>query len=643
MAILPASLARVSNQLRSNTALNQLQRTQAALMRVQNQLTTGRQLSTPSDNPGAAAIAQQIRKTLEKREAYAVNLKQAGDNLAAVDSTLADVSNLLQQAQNLASANVGDNVTQDERNNAAVVVRSIYQQLVTLGNKSIAGSYLFGGDKFDRPPFEEFAGGVRFVGSETTLLNDVDESTAADFQVNGADVFGALSTRVVGRTTLTPTVSLSTRLSDLGGTASRGVQKGMIAISNGTDAVNLDLSGADSLADVINAINNAGVGSITASLNAAGNGLQISGAAGEQISISDIGGGTMAADLGIRTTAPMPAGTPVVGNALNPRITPLTPLSALNGGAGIDLSGLVLSNGGTSATVDLTSAVTVEDMLNAVNGSGTGVKMSINPDGNGFLLQNPIQGAELRIAENGGTTAGDLGLRSFDVTTKLIELNEGNGVRIVDGADFRLTDSAGVAFDVDLTAAMTSVQDVIDAINTAAAGAGAGVMASFATTGNGIILTDTAGGAGTLTLESQNFSQAAEDLGLTEPASGNVITGKDVGPVVAQGIFAHVAKLRDAMLAGDQKAITAAAEALQADYDRVVRIRGEVGARAQAVEARQERLADENINTKKLLSELEDTDFTEAISQFALLQTSLEASLKSTSTMLNMSLMDFLS
>ncbi len=643
MAILPASLARVSNQLRSNTALNQLQRTQAELMRVQNQLTTGRQLNAPSDNPGDAAIAQQVRKTLEKRDAYASNLKQASNNLASVDTTLNDVSDLLQQAQDLASANVGDGVTQDERNNAAVIVRSVYQQLITLGNKSIDGSYLFAGDKLDHPPFEEFAGGVKFVGSDKTLLNDVDEATATDFQVNGADVFGALSTRVDGVTTLAPTVSTTTRLDDLKGSANSGVQKGMLVIGNGTDIVNLDLSGADSVGDVVNAINNAGLGSVTAAINASGNGLEISGGAGETLSITDVGGGTLAADLGVRTTAPMAAGAPVVGTSVNARVTKLTPLSALNAGAGIDLSGLVITNGAASATIDLTGAVTVEDMINAVNSSNTGVQMSINDDGTGLRLQNPTQGAEMRIAENGGTTASDLGLRSFNATSKLIELNDGKGVRVVDGADFKLTDSNGVGFDVDLTTAMTSVQDVIDAINTAATTAGAGVTASFATTGNGITITDTSGGAGTLKLDAQNYSQAAQDLGLTEPAAGNVIAGKDVSPVIAQGIFANVAKLRDAMAAGDQKAMTAAAEALKSDYDRVVRTRGEVGARGQAVEARQNRLDDETLNTKKLLSELEDTDFTEAISKFSLLQTSLEASLKSTSTMLNLSLMDFLS
>jgi flagellin-like hook-associated protein FlgL len=611
-------------------------------MRMQNELTTGRRLNAPSDDPGDSAIAQQVRKTIEKRSAYADNLNQSKLQLSEVDSTLGDVSDLLLQAQQLASANVGDNITQQERENAATVVRSIYSQLVTLGNKSFEGSYIFAGDKMDHPPFEENASGVTFVGSSNELQNEVDEAGTARLQVDGSAVWGALSTRIEGSTTLTPSLTGNTRLTDMAGGNGVGVRLGAIRVSDGTTTKVVDLNGVDTIQDVITAINNAAVGTVTASINAAGDGLELTGGAGDDITVTEIAGGNTAGDLGIRADVSSGTGLPVIGGALSPRITTLTPLAALNGGAGIDTAGLTITNGASSATIDLSTATTVEDMLNAINGSNTGVRAEIKPDGSGIRLLNPTQGSEMRVAENGGTTAADLGLRSFDPTAKLADLNAGKGVRTVDGVDFQIQDANGVAFDVDLGAATGSVQDVIDAINTAATTAGAGVTASFATAGNGITLTDTSGGAGTLTLTPQNFSQAATDLGIDQPAAGNVIAGKDVHQVVAQGVFANVGKLRDAMLSGDQKAITEAAESLQADYDRVVRIRGDVGAQVQDVEQRQGRLDDQNVATTALLSELEDTDFTEAISKFSLLQTSLQASLQAAGQTQNLSLMDFL-
>jgi flagellin-like hook-associated protein FlgL len=623
-------------------ATSTIAKTQKSLLDVQNELSTGKRLNAPSDDPGDSAIVQQLQKTLEQRQGYSDNLKQAGNHLGEVDSTLGDLSGLLQQAQDIASANVGSDVTADQRASAAAVMKSIYSQTLTLGNKEFEGVYLFGGDRSTDPPFVETSGGVKFVGSSTALQNQYDENTVLPFMIDGNAVFGALSTRVEGSADLTPALATTTRIADLKGATGDGVRLGSIEISNGGTTAIVDLSGADTIQDVENKIAAAGVGGITASIAGDGVSLQLTGGAGDDITVKEVGGGTTASDLGLLTVTGGGAGAPVNGASVNPTITPLTNLADLKGGAGIDLaSGLTITNGSVTKTIDFSGDVTVEDMLNTINTSGTSVRAEINDAGTGINILNPNEGAQMTIAENGGTTAADLGVRSFTANTPLSELNNGKGVRTVDGDDMTLTDSNGVSFNVDLNNPST-VQDVIDAINTAATTAGAGVTASFATTGNGIVLTDTAGGTGTLTAAKANFSEAMTDLGLTAAASGGVITGTDVDPVTPQGIFANVARLRDALQSNDQAGITAAAQGLKEDYDRVVRMRGETGARVQEVESRQNRLEDQNIATKALLSSLQDTDFTDAITRFQTLQTALQATLQSSSKILNLSLMDFL-
>jgi flagellar hook-associated protein 3 FlgL len=187
---------------------------------------------------------------------------------------------------------------------------------------------------------------------------------------------------------------------------------------------------------------------------------------------------------------------------------------------------------------------------------------------------------------------------------------------------------------------LNTVQDVINAINTA--DAGGGLTASFATVGNGIVLTDTAGGGVSPVVTPVNGSDAAADLGLTSPAVGNVITGSDANAPVVEGIFSSLGKLRDALRANDQPGITLAAGKLGEDASRVVRIRGETGARVQDVESRQGRLEDQNVATKSLLSSLADTDFPDAIARFQTLQTALQATLQTAGQTLNLSLLDFL-
>jgi flagellar hook-associated protein 3 FlgL len=651
MSVLPLNLARVSTLLRSDLVSSQVSRTQADLIRVQNQLATGKRITRPSDDPGAASAAGQLLKTLEKRQAYAANLDAANSQLSEVDSTLSDLTDVLRQAQQIASANAGSDVTADQRAAAAAVVDNLYSQALTMGNKQANGTYLFGGDKATSPPFVvSAAGGVEFVGSSTLLANQVDDNTALGFMVDGAEVFGATSTRVQGTADLAPGLTAATRLADLRGAAGRGVRPGTLVLGNGTASTAVDLSTADTVGDVVTAINAAGVGTITAAVGPAGNLVLSSAGGGDDITVTEAAGGTTAADLGLLTPTGGGAGAAVTGLPTAPRVTELTPLASLKNGAGIDLaSGLKITNGTKTATVTFTSpplrpGATVGDLLNAINGSAADVLAEVNPDGTGINILNPTQGSKLTIGENGGTTAADLGVRSFSAATPLAQLNGGLGVHPAAGDDLSLTRSDGSAFTVDLDGAVT-VQDVLDKINAADTVGGtvpAKLTASLAAAGNGIVLTDAAGGAAQPAATALNFSPALKELGLDVPAAAGVIAGRDVNAVAAQGLFANLGALRDALQSNDQAGITRAAEGLDADDGRVVRVRGQAGARVQELEARKDSLDDQNIATKTLLSEVQDTDFTTAIAKFQALQTSLQAAMQAGAKTLNLSLMDFI-
>ena len=639
MSILPLQLARVSNLLRSDLGSSNITRVQKQLLDVQNQLSTGQRLNVPSDDPGDSAIVQQLQKLLEQRQAYADNIKHAQSQLGEVDSSLGDLTDLLNQAQQIASANVGSDVTPDQRQAAAAIIGSIQSQALSVGNKQFEGVFLYGGDRSTSPPFVEDVGGVKFVGDSNVLTNQYDENTTRPFMVDGAAVFGALSTRMKGSVDLSPLLTTTTRLSDLKGAGNTGVHLGSILIGNGSTSKVIDLSTADTIGDVQNAINAAGVGGITAGVAPDGNSLILNATGSDNITVNEVGGGTTASDLGILQVNPLGAGTAVDGANVGAKVTNLTKLADLKGGAGIDKTGLILTNGQTTANVSFTSAVTVEDLLNAVNGSKTGVQASINAAGNGIDLVNPTQGVGLTIGENGGTTAGDIGIRSLAPSTPLSQLNGGRGVSTSSGAELQVNRRDGTTFQVEIGSAQT-IQDVIDAINTA--DAGGGVTASFATTGNGIVLTDTTTGPAQLAVSSLNFSTAAKDLGLDQAAVGGTLTGKDTNNIDVPGVFGNLQKLRTALETNDQAGITAAATGLKEDYDRIVRVRGETGARVQELDARQNSLDSENISTKSLLSNLKDTDFTDAIARFQTLQTALQASMQTTAKVLNLSLLDFL-
>lgn len=365
--------------------------------------------------------------------------------------------------------------------------------------------------------------------------------------------------------------------------------------------------------------------------------------------------GTFTATLDtLDTTNSSQAGTqPVSLNA--------TATTAGGSGAPFDASsGLRIVSGQSTYTLTFDDAETVEDLLNIINGSEAGLHAEINADGSGVNVRSRLSGADLQIGENGGQTATQLGIRSLTGETRLDALNRGVGVPAKRDSyqenppafvtDFTITASDGVGtvdLPIDISSAET-VQDVIDLINNHALNntAGVAVTARLNVTGNGIELVDGAGQP--LTITSAEGSQAAEYLGLlpadttTVTSATGVLSGADKNYLETPSVFTTLIRLRDALAANDITAIEDAIAGIDADLDRVTFSRSEVGARQQALDVTQQNLEDEDVQLRSALSEELEVDLVEAISNLTARQVSLEASLKATASILQMSLLSYL-
>jgi flagellar hook-associated protein 3 FlgL len=647
MALSSINISRVSQGLQTFSILDSLRKNSLELFEQQQRLATGNRFNAPSDDPVLATQAVDLTTLLERQDQLLENIKTADTFLGITDDTMNEISALLNDAYSLAQEHVED-FGAAGRSEAALVVDAIIDELIRVGNRTYAGSYLFGGRKTDTPPLVKELTGVSYVGDTGRLEALVELNATQSFSVSAQEVFGTLSAQVRGFVDLNPNLTTDTRLADLTGANGLGVRLGEIVITEngGAGAFTVDLAGADRISDVVDKINAASVtagATITASLT--NTGLQIVDGGGNTFSVTESGTGTTASDLGILQTT-LAAG-PLVGADLDPKLTLLTPVTALAGGAGIDLTnGIQLVQGLKTTTVNFAAATTVQDILNAINNvDGIDARAFINDTQTGIDVLNPLSGIPLRIGESGGATASDLGIRSLYAGTQLSELNRGAGVRTVTGADIRIVAKDGTNVDVDLSTA-ASVQDVINLINTAAAAVPVSITADLAATGNGIRITDATGGAGDLDIQRMNFSEAGTDLGLLQKVTGTQIQGTDVNAVVPAGVFTALIDLRDALLAANPDAarqgIQRAAPLLDKARDEVIRAHGRVGARSQAMQTSLRFTEEAVLATQSLLSEVKDLDYAEAVTQFQQAQTTLEANLLTGSRLLQISLLDFL-
>lgn len=192
-----------------------------------------------------------------------------------------------------------------------------------------------------------------------------------------------------------------------------GVAAGTIEITDraGTTA-QVDLSAAQTLEDIIAALNAAGTG-ISASISPSGLGLRLtdnSGGTGN-LRIADVTG-TAAADLGIAIDAAV--GTVTNRNLQRQYVSSATRLDEFRNGAGVPPGRFRITNSqGVSAVVDLTQGVetTLQDVIDEINSRGIDVTARINNTGDGLILEDAAGGAgRLKVAEDGGTTAAALGI-----------------------------------------------------------------------------------------------------------------------------------------------------------------------------------------------------------------------------------------
>jgi flagellin-like hook-associated protein FlgL len=660
MTSIPSSLARVPNLFSSQMMLGNLNRSNVSLLQLQAQLGTGLSVLRPSDDAVASSTIGSLNDVIERRSQQLINLQQADSLLATLDQSLGDVNDLILEAKGVGLSQIGIGSDAETRANQAQVINSILESLVSVANRDHRGIHYFGGQSVGAPPMEEMLGVYRYQGVGDGMMTDTGLAAGLEVTMAAERALGAMSARVRGLDDLNPRLSPETRLSDLRGARGLGVEPGSIQVNvSGTDLV-IDLSDAETVADVIQTMQNQ-IKTIDPLASVAidptdGQSLFVVGFTGP-ITISDLEGDSTAADLGLTGTYPVATGG--VGGDLDAILTELTSMDSLPG-LTVPMGTIRLENGGQIREVDLSGVTTVGELVSKIESLEIGIRVEVDPDGRRLNFRNELSGASMSISEvGGGQTATQLGIRSLAGGTLLSDFNSGRGVDSVSGGfdpitglpdpsldqDFRITLGDGSSFETDISGAST-VDEVLTAINDAAAAAGLAVPGAFEarlrTDGNGIELVDGTGGGGGITVERLNNSGAAEDLGILGSSEGAVLAGSDRAQVAADGLFSHLIMLRDALMANDEAGIAFATESLDEDVLRAAEARAEVGVRSRRVTDSINREEDLMVQDQSLLSNVRDLDFAEAATRYALLEQQLQASMMTISRSQQLSLLDFL-
>ena len=300
-----------------------------------------------------------------------------------------------------------------------------------------------------------------------------------------------------------------------------------------TDDTVLDitLDGTTTLGGLIDAINNDenNGGKVVASLVDGHLELddQSGGGGTSAFSIEDINGASVVRQIGLESAA---VGTQITGRDLLAGLNSVL-LTNLRGGQGIDQTGQIslTDRTGLSTTIDLSSAESLDEVIDAINSAengGTALQLTarINDIGTGILISDTSGAAasNLIIADVGASTLADqlnivvdtpadsinlgsLSLRFANESTDINDYLPQSGE--LSTGSFLITDSAGGQASVVISDSVKTIGDVLQRINAASE---VDVRAELNETGDGFVLIDDAGGAGTLKVEEVGDTIASE-------------------------------------------------------------------------------------------------------------------------------------
>ena len=188
---------RVADQQMYGILLGNLQRSRLQMLTSQEQISSQKRVTTPSDDPSAFGQIVLDKSALSQTTQWVRNINFGTSRVNAADQALGQVQNLITRVRELTIQAGSDTTSAEGRQSIAKEVRQLQRQLVQLGNTEVAGQAIFGGTKTDVQAFTISSGDtVVYQGNNETQSIAVGENQTVQILVPGSSIFTGATTNI---------------------------------------------------------------------------------------------------------------------------------------------------------------------------------------------------------------------------------------------------------------------------------------------------------------------------------------------------------------------------------------------------------------------------------------------------------------
>jgi flagellar hook-associated protein 3 FlgL len=189
---------RITQSTLSRTVLGDLQTAALRLAKTQQKISSGKELTAPSDSPYLASRALQLRSELEANKQYQDNVSEARAWQSETDSALDAINKYTLRARDLVVRAGAGTLSQTDLDAISKEIDQLAAAIKTEGNAQYGGRYIFSGTSTDTAPYADADDLYHGAASPSAVRREIGPGVQVQVNIVGSDVIGDGTTGILG-------------------------------------------------------------------------------------------------------------------------------------------------------------------------------------------------------------------------------------------------------------------------------------------------------------------------------------------------------------------------------------------------------------------------------------------------------------
>lgn len=181
---------RVTQSMLSSNMLSNLGRSFSRLSTLQDQISSQKKITRPSDDPVVAMKGITYRRNLQEVEQYKRNFSEAYNWMDNSDASLDKAGQAIQRIRELVVQASSDTYDESQRVSISQEIGQLKEHLIEIANTKVGDKYIFNGTDTLSKPVDASGASLQTSGNSSPVQIELSKGVYIPVNVNPGKVFG---------------------------------------------------------------------------------------------------------------------------------------------------------------------------------------------------------------------------------------------------------------------------------------------------------------------------------------------------------------------------------------------------------------------------------------------------------------------